>query len=54
MTSTSNFELYRYQLLPINRHLQVDLLNGIMSIDELLLKKNDILSDVLMAKKGGQ
>ena len=49
MTSTSNFELYRYQLLPINRHIQVDLLNGIMSIDELLLKKNDILSDVLMA-----
>jgi hypothetical protein len=47
-TSTSQFELYRYQLLPIDRFLQGDLWSGVNSIEELLVKKNDIFTSALL------
>lgn len=46
-TTTSQFELYRYQLLPIDRYPQGDLWSGVTSIEELLAKKNDIFSSAL-------
>lgn len=46
-TTSSQFELYRYQLLPIDRYLQGDLWSGVTSIEELLQKKNDIFSSAL-------
>jgi len=45
--TSSQFELYRYQLLPIDRYLQGDLWSGISSIEELLQKKNEIFNSVL-------
>lgn len=45
--TSSQFELYRYQLLPIDRYLQGDLWSGIDSIEDLLQKKNDIFNSAL-------
>lgn len=45
--TSSQFELYRYQLLPIDRYLQGDLWRGIDSIEELLKKKNEIFNSAL-------
>jgi len=45
--TSSQFELYRYQLLPIDRYLQGDLWSGIDSIEELLKKKNEIFNSAL-------
>ena len=45
--TVSQFELYRYQLLPIDRYLQRDLWSGIGSIEELLVKKNVLFSEAL-------
>jgi len=47
-TTTSQFELYRYQLLPIDRYLQGDLWSGINSIEDLILKKNELFSSALL------
>lgn len=44
---TTTFELYRYQLLPIDRYLQGDLLTGVSSIEELIVRKNDLFADAL-------
>jgi len=46
-TTASQFELYRYQLLPIDRFLQGDLWSGISSIEELISKKNELFSSAL-------
>lgn len=46
MTQAS-FELYRYQLLPIDRFLQGDLLTGVVTIDELIARKNEFFSEAL-------
>jgi len=39
---TLNFNLYRYQLLPKDRHFQGALFGDIQTIDDLILKKNDL------------
>lgn len=44
----SQFELFRYQLLPINRYFQGDLWTGVHSIDELLAKKNELFGTALL------
>lgn len=41
------FELFRYQLLPVDRHLQVDFINGFESVEELVERKNDIFGRAL-------
>ncbi|MGL1904337.1 MAG: hypothetical protein OCC49_19540 [Fibrobacterales bacterium] len=41
------FEMYRYQLLPIDRYLQMDLLTDIKSIEDLINEKNNIFDRVL-------
>lgn len=41
------FELFRYQLLPVDRHLQIDFINGVESIEELVERKNDIFGRAL-------
>ena len=38
------FQLYRYQLLPIDRYLQGDLLTGVSTIEELIERKNEFFS----------
>lgn len=47
-TTISQFELYRYQLLPIDRYLQGDLWSGISSIEELINKKNELFNSALL------
>lgn len=41
------FELFRYQLLPVNRHLQLDFINGVKSVEELIERKNSIFAQAL-------
>lgn len=41
------FELFRYQLLPVDRRLQLDFINGVTSVDELIERKNDIFAEAL-------
>jgi len=47
-TTSSQFELYRYQLLPIDRYLQGDLWSGINTIEELISKKNELFNSALL------
>lgn len=44
---TAIFELFRYQLLPVDRQWQLDFINGIQSVDELIERKNDIFAQAL-------
>jgi hypothetical protein len=43
-----HFDLYRYQLLPITQHIQLDLLRGVESIESLKQKKNVFFSEILV------
>lgn len=47
MSSPIIFELYRYQILPIDR-FQEDMWDGIANIDELISQKNSLFFDVLL------
>ncbi|AMV72605.1 hypothetical protein DBW_2266 [Desulfuromonas sp. DDH964] len=49
--SESQFEMFRYQLLPIDRYLQGDLFEDISTVEDLLKKKNNLFSRVLSSKK---
>lgn len=42
----ARFHLYRYQLLPVDRHFQGDLY-GASTVDELIAKKNQIFAEAL-------
>lgn len=46
MTSTI-FELFRYQLLPIDRYLQGNLLTGVATVEELIERKNEFFAEAL-------
>lgn len=46
MTATV-FELFRYQILPIDRYLQGNLLTGVSTIEELIERKNEFFSEAL-------
>jgi hypothetical protein len=46
--SVARFHLYRYQLLPVDRHFQGDLY-GARTVDELLAQKNAIFAKALLA-----
>jgi hypothetical protein len=46
-----HFDLYRYQLLPITRNVQVDLFRGIESTDSLRAKKNQFFAEVVAGLK---
>lgn len=48
--SLARFHLYRYQLLPVDRHFQGDLY-GAATIDELLARKNNIFAEALRAPR---
>ncbi len=50
--SASTFELYRYQILPINRFFQADLYDGFRSLEDLLTAKNAIFMDALRRLDG--
>tara|TARA_R110002124_G_scaffold17592_4_gene73619 strand:+ start:207 stop:1058 length:852 start_codon:yes stop_codon:yes gene_type:complete len=46
-----SFQLFRYQLLPIDRFLQGNLLTGVRSIEELIIRKNEFFSEALSGKR---
>src|SRR5690554_783193 len=50
-TKSTSFELFRYQLLPIDRFLQGNLLTGVGSIDELISRKNEFFSEAIRGTK---
>lgn len=50
-TKSTAFELFRYQLLPIDRFLQGNLLTGVGSIDELISRKNEFFSEAIYVTK---
>lgn len=50
-TKSTSFELFRYQLLPIDRFLQGNLLTGVGSIDELISRKNEFFSEAISGAK---
>lgn len=50
-TKSTSFELFRYQLLPIDRFLQGNLLTGVGSIDELISRKNEFFSEAFSGAK---
>lgn len=50
MISTT-FQLFRYQLLPIDRYLQGDLLTGVATIEELIERKNSFFAEALSGTK---
>ena len=45
------FDLYRYQILPKDRHFQLNFFHEIKSLDELIEKKNKIFADALLSIK---
>ncbi len=47
----TTFELFRYQLLPIDRFLQGNLLTGVGSIEELIERKNEFFFEALTETK---
>lgn len=47
MKKAFRFELYRYQILPIDRYFQGELFSGIKSVEDLLEKKNRIFAEKL-------
>ncbi len=44
---STSFQLFRYQLLPIDRFLQGNLLTGVGSIEELISRKNEFFSEAI-------
>lgn len=50
-TNPTAFELFRYQLLPIDRFLQGNLLTGVGSIEELISRKNEFFSEAISGTK---
>lgn len=46
----STFELFRYQILPIDRYLQGDLFSEVTSIEELIENKNRLFQEALLAQ----
>jgi hypothetical protein len=50
-TKSTPFQLFRYQLLPINRYLQGNLLTGVGSVEELISRKNDFFYEAVAGTK---
>ncbi|KFL35371.1 MULTISPECIES: hypothetical protein [unclassified Sulfurospirillum] len=46
-----NFNLYRFQILPKDRHFQGALFGEIINIEDLIAKKNDIFAEQLISIK---
>ncbi|OEF28982.1 hypothetical protein [Vibrio rumoiensis] len=46
-SKTNTFELFRYQILPVNRYFQGDFFNGIHSVEELIKHKNKFFAEAL-------
>jgi len=52
MSSKSTpFQLFRYQLLPIDRYLQGNLLTGVGSVEELIARKNEFFYEAISGIK---
>lgn len=47
----TDFQIYRYQILPISRNIQKDFFEGIETIDELISKKNQFFEETILKIK---
>lgn len=43
----TTFQLFRYQILPINRFIQGNLLTGVSTVEELIKRKNEFFSEAI-------
>ena len=50
-SKSGTFELFRYQLLPVDRFLQANLITGVSSIEELISRKNEFFYEALDGAK---
>ncbi len=50
-TNKARFHIYRYQLLPFDRHFQGDLIDGIKTADDLIARKNEFFADAVRSIK---
>lgn len=46
-SKTITFQLFRYQLLPMDRHLQGNLVTGVKTVKELIERKNEFFTEAL-------
>ncbi|ROP11028.1 hypothetical protein EDB60_11980 [Vibrio crassostreae] len=49
-SKTNTFELFRYQILPIDRYFQGDFFNGVHSVEELIAQKNHFFAEALLGQ----
>ncbi|MFY8352506.1 hypothetical protein AAEU29_18325 [Pseudoalteromonas sp. SSM20] len=49
-SKTNTFELFRYQILPIDRYLQGDFFNGVQNIEDLITQKNNLFEEALLGQ----
>lgn len=52
MNNSSQFDLYRYQILPIDRFFTGDMIDDVRTVDELISRKNDFFAEALNAVQG--
>lgn len=50
VNKSHSFELFRYQILPVDRYFQGDLFNGIKTTEELIENKNSFFQEALLCQ----
>ncbi|WP_354624858.1 hypothetical protein [Psychromonas sp. MME2] len=51
ISKTNTFELFRYQILPVDRYFQGDLFSGANNIEDIIARKNSFFKDALVGQK---
>ena len=49
-SKTNTFELFRYQILPVDRYFQGDFFNGVHNVEELIKHKNKFFAQALLGQ----
>lgn len=49
-SKTNTFELFRYQILPVDRYFQGDFFNGVHNVEELIKQKNKFFAQALLGQ----
>ncbi|MCG9627198.1 hypothetical protein L1D34_20380, partial [Vibrio mediterranei] len=49
-SKTNTFELFRYQILPVDRYFQGDFFNGVHNVEELIKHKNKFFAEALQGQ----
>ncbi|EOW9196061.1 TPA: hypothetical protein ACMDO8_003653 [Vibrio cholerae] len=49
-SKTNTFELFRYQILPVDRYFQGDFFSGVQDVEELIAQKNAFFAEALQGQ----